>query len=176
MPSRARAQGKAVIQTVTDQHPLRGTLCLACVWRETCAVGFVSGWREASYGLRVSAIDRDNFNRSWRTVTLDLHRGPVLTVPVRSSFWRGCNGLRSSGIGDVRLRKASSQGLERCRRDSRWSRRRIGVSLSTVRHPPCKHVHGERRRIMPEQMTSSAVRLVPPRLSGYVVTPREEHP
>jgi hypothetical protein len=61
----------------------------------------VTGWQGATYGLRMSAGDRDkNFERSWLSVTLALDGGPVVTVPVSPSFWRDCTELRSSRIGD----------------------------------------------------------------------------
>jgi len=62
-----------------------------------------SGWKGATYGIRVGGRNRDRyFDSAWETVELQLVGGSAaqrVVVSVSPSFWRNCPELRSTSIG-----------------------------------------------------------------------------
>jgi hypothetical protein len=62
-----------------------------------------TGWKGATYGLRVGNRNRDQFfEPAWGFVELELVGGPGAgrqTVGISHSFWNRCPELRSAAIG-----------------------------------------------------------------------------
>lgn len=62
----------------------------------------VTAWSNggSGRGLRVPPQDRDRFfRRDWRTVTITLPDGRVITPNLTRTFWTTCPEIRSAAIG-----------------------------------------------------------------------------
>jgi len=58
----------------------------------------------SGYGLRIKIRDRErHFHPTWTNVVVELD-GEATVVPLSGSFWRTCNELRSTAIGQWLLR------------------------------------------------------------------------
>lgn len=68
----------------------------------------VVGWNNGSpndrtgagYGIRITRADRDRyFEKSWKSVIIELEGEGSIGVRLSDSFWENCIELRSSKIG-----------------------------------------------------------------------------